>query len=165
MDTIVLFDLEETLIESWENPRLLHEENPSIQKWLSTLGAFQSGLLSFAVWDEKDLNTFNKTLREPLEKTFGIEFSDPLMFIKTDLLIKNRVWENKPFLDMNDFDDFFKKDTTMFALWKNEFQRPNTRVILLDDKVLNTSFKALDVENCELQTINPLSNWFKTTFV
>lgn len=164
MNTLVLFDLEQTLIDEWSNPVLWHDHNPSILRWLRTLGPFTSGLLSFAVWDDKDKHHFNANLRAPIEHAFGFAFSDEWMLTKNQLLDKARVWERKPFLDSSDFDDFFNKRKVVEDLWLNEFQTPNTRVILIDDTVPNFRVQALDVDNCVLELVNPLSAWFKSTF-
>lgn len=161
MNTIVLLDLEQTLIEDWSNPVLQHEANPSLLPWFKSLGDFQAGLLSFAVWNEEDLKVFNRNLREPLEQTFGFQFQNDLIFLKDDLLTRFRIWLNMPFLDQSDFSDFFNKRRSMEDLWLHEFQQPHTRLILLDDTVPNITLHSDDVENCQLQLINPLSVSFQ----
>lgn len=164
MNTLILFDLEQTLIDDWSSRELWDQRNPAIKKWLASMGPFAAGLLSFAVWDAQDLNEFNRCLRAPIEQAFGFEFNEQFLFIKNDLLARARVWERKPFLDSSDFDDFFNKRKIVEDLWLNEFQQPHTQVVLLDDTVPNICVVADDVDNCRLQLVNPLSKGFQQRF-
>lgn len=151
----ILFDLELTLIESWEDPTLLDEKIPGLMPWIKRQGAFKAGLLSFAVWDEKDLKKFNKNLRNPLEEHFGFQFDDSLIFLRDTMLEKTRIWERMPFLSTDDFSDFFKKRKAVEDLWLHEFQFPNTELILLDDTVPNLTVQANDLDHCRLTLVNP----------
>ena len=161
MNTVIFFDLELTLIEDWSNPLLQHHANPALIPWIKQQGDFKAGLLSFAVWNERDLTVFNRTLRKDIEDVFGFSFDDGLMLIKDQLLAKTRTWEKMPFLSADDFSDFFNKRKAMEDLWLHEFQQPNTRVILLDDTVPNFTISSDEVDNCHLQLVNPLSASFQ----
>lgn len=155
MNTIILFDLEETLIDDWSLRNLLHEDNIHLQPWINQQGTFRTGLLSFAVWDDNDVEVFNKELRGCLEHTFNITFDDQLIFTKNILLEHIRVWDKKPFLSACDFDDFFNKRQMIEMVWLHMFQQPNTHLMLLDDTVPDVHMTSLNVPECHLTMVNP----------
>ena len=164
MNTTILFDLEKTLIEDldgrgWKSAVLLTEQNPHLQSWIDRQKPFRAGLLSFAVWDDDDLAGFNAHLRPFLEERLGFVFDDELMLTKQNLLAKTRLWENMPFLDASDFDDFFRKRVSVENIWLHEFQKPDHTLILLDDTVPNLTTTS-DVPGCVLKMIDPWSSSF-----
>lgn len=152
---IIFFDLEETLIDDWATMKLLSEENPHLKSWINSHGSFRAGLFSCAVWDERDLSIFKKELQERLEKEFGFVF-DPSLFLTRDMMLeKIRVWSKKPFLNSDDFSDFFDKRSIMEMFWIHQFSEENTEIILLDDTVPNIKLISQDVKNNTCSFVNP----------
>ena len=153
MDTIIFFDLEETLIEEWPIAHLMTERIPGLRPWIARQQPFRAGLLSFAVWDDADVQRFNASMRPFLEEQFSFVFEDDLILTKTALLHKTRIWDRMPLLSMDDFDDFFNKRRSMEDLWLHEFQRPDTHVILLDDTIPDLTITS-HLPNCRLSLVN-----------
>ena len=154
----ILFDLEETLIRDWfEDPSLKHVDNPNLIPWIEQQKPFEAGLLSMAVWDERDLAVFNNrsNLRPFIEKTFKFKFKDDLIFLEKDVLDLARKQTCIPFLDRESFGDFFKKKEMMELIWKDRFLSSNSELILLDDTVMDLEIKASKINNCVLRLINP----------
>lgn len=159
MNTILLLDLENTIIWDWtDNPTLMCSRFPILKEWVcSHLGPdTRVGLLSMAVWDSRDVNVFNNDgIRQDIENTHKFKFDDELIFTRDDLLLKFREWFKMPFLDANDFTSFFKKTEMIMHLWLNEFSKPDTKVILFDDTVPNLVIKHSTMDNCSLELVDP----------
>jgi len=151
---IILFDLEETLIEDWNVPTLLCEQFPKIKEWIAKEGEFQSGIFSWAIWDQKDLTSFNKELRGRIEESHNIHFNDNLIFLRDDILKSFREWFHMPFMDSDDFMAFFKKRQAIEELWLRHFNQPDTELVFLDDTVPNMVCVISDVKNNILRLVN-----------
>jgi hypothetical protein len=161
MDTIIFFDLENTLIWDWiDNPRLMCSRHPEISDWIKAQGTFRAGLFSWAVWNDHDVEVFNRPggIRDDIEITHKFKFDDNLIITRDLLFDKFRVWLKMPFLRHSDeVFDFFKKRQTIQELWLREFNQPNTRVILLDDTVEPMTMINHRVENNRLELVDPWS--------
>lgn len=159
MKTILLLDLENTIIWDWNtDTRLMCSRFPILKQWvLSHVGNnTHIGLLSWAVWNKKDLNTFNNNgIREDIEITHKIKFDDSLLFTLEDCIDKARSWFKMPFLDTHDFFDFVKKRQMAEELWLNDFNQPDTKLILFDDTVPDIIMQRSDIENNSLELVNP----------
>ena len=153
----ILFDLEETLIRSWDDPELLHRENPQLLPWIRQQGTFRAGLLSMAVWDFKDLVAFNTRphMRLFIEEQFGFEFDDQLIFLEHHILNMARKQLLMPFLERDDLGSFLRKKEFAELIWNHRFKIPNHELILLDDTVDNLTIVDRDIENCQLTLANP----------
>lgn len=136
---IVLLDLEETLIKSWDEPvwiptgdnvtKFLHGE------WTGDPTPFQGrmGLMSWAVWDEGDKRKFNEELRPELEERLRFKFSDELVFSMEDWA--SMVLEASGLkLERSDLFDMCKKEDVLFKLRKHKLFH-HTSTWLLDDAV------------------------------
>lgn len=153
---IILFDLELTLINDWENRRLMIDENPGLLPWIKGEGEFRAGLLSCAVWDESDLVSFQEELQDRIEQVFGFKF-DPSLFLTRDMMMeKIRVWSRMPFLSSEDFSDFFKKREIVEMFWLNQFNQEGVELVLLDDTVPNLTMVNNDVAGNTCRMVNPL---------
>ena len=74
MDTKFFFDLEETLITNWHDPLLCNVQK--VKKFIADNNIKQAGIFSWAVWNQADVDVFNKTLKTWLESVFGIDFTE-----------------------------------------------------------------------------------------
>lgn len=81
----IFLDLEETVIESWYNPIFLAAKIKHIRQQIALAkqmyGDIKSlNIFSFAIIDDNDLNEFNRSLREDIERIFQIPISDVFIF-------------------------------------------------------------------------------------
>lgn len=159
-ETIVLFDLEETLIEDWSNPILLIDQIPRLTRWINKHKPFRAGLLSMAVWEDRDVAKFNRRLRPFIEETFGFTFEDELIFTRDRLLEWTRETLKMPFLDADDFTAFNKKPEMIMEVWRR-IRKPRQRLVFLDDTVENLTIIANDVVDCTLVMVDPKSESFR----
>jgi hypothetical protein len=159
MNTILLLDLENTIIWDWEtNSRLMCSRFPILKEWvMSQLGNnTRVGLLSWAVWNPKDLKEFNENgIRNDIELTHHFKFDDELIFTLEDCIVMAREWFKMPFLTQSDFFDFVKKRHMAEELWLHKFDEPDTKVILFDDTVPNIVMHRTDVHNNSLELVDP----------
>jgi len=86
--TTVFLDLEETVIESWNNPDWLSLKVDIIREVINVLKrentTVQLGLMSWAVFDDADKETFNRRFRGHIEDALQLEFSDDLILSMDD---------------------------------------------------------------------------------
>jgi hypothetical protein len=66
----VFFDLEQTLIPIWDDPVPCNKEK--VSKFLKDNDFFFVDIFSFAVWDDKDRQHFNTTMRSWIEREFKL---------------------------------------------------------------------------------------------
>lgn len=160
MNTILLLDLENTIIYDWmEDRRLMCARFPILKQWvMSHLGPnTRVGLFSYAVYDQADLKVFDENggMRMDIELTHKFKFDEDMLYTVDELLLKARAWFNKPFMDRSNFFDFMTKPVMVQEIWLREFNQPNTKVILFDDTVPNVTLFNDDVENNSLQMVDP----------
>jgi len=159
MDTIIFFDLENTLIWDWtDNRDPMWLKHPEITEWIFAQGDFRAGLFSWAIWNPKDIAEFSEEggVREAIETTHQFQFEDDLIITRGMLGDRFRKWfKTMPWVSDDDWFEFFKKRQTIQELWLHEFNQPNTRVVLLDDTVENVTMINNSVENNRLELIDP----------
>lgn len=132
---VILFDLEETLIDSWDQRNLLVENVEKIKEQLiGELGSnLRFGIFSWAIWNEDDREDFNQTLRGPLEEALGIKFDPEMIFSMqsiADLILKFR----RKKLSIEDVFDLFGKEECLLTL--HRFNHFNCETVaLVDDRV------------------------------
>lgn len=68
----VFVDLEETLVQSWDNPLLCNVQK--LTTWFKNNNVTEVHLFSFAVWNDKDRDIFVKDFQPFLENAFGVKF-------------------------------------------------------------------------------------------
>ena len=158
MNTILLLDLENTIIEDWsEAPNLLGDSYPELKEWVGShvVQNARVGLLSWAIWNDDDLIKFNKRFRPVIEDGHGFKFDDSLIFNRDKLLTKFQGWKRMPFLDGDDFMSFFNKRIVCEELWLHEFSEPETKIVFLDDTVPDMVLKHSTIKNNSLELVNP----------
>lgn len=138
---IVLVDLEETLIKSWDEPDLI-ETAHNVKKfldgsWLGEPAPFRAklGLMSWAVCNDEEKAKFNAKLRPFLEEFLQFRFSDELilsMHEYADLVFQ----ATNCHVSRYDLYDICKKEDVLFKLRKHPMFH-HACVWLLDDVVAN----------------------------
>jgi hypothetical protein len=161
MNTILLLDLEETIIWDWlDKPTLMCAAFPCLKEWVcSQLGPeTHVGVLSWAIWNAHDIKEFSRrNIRSDIEITHGFKFDDSLIFPLDDLLENFKVWLKMPFIDRDDLCEFVKKTQMAMEIWQKMFQQPNTQVILFDDTVPDITLISDTIPNNSLKLVNPLT--------
>jgi hypothetical protein len=136
---ITLLDLEGTVIKSWEDPTWI-SVGENVRKyvtgeWLGPPGEglARLGLMSWAVYNDRDKAIFNKSIRPWLEERINKKFDD-------DLILSMDDWADRVFEATNckvsreDMFDVCKKEDVLFKLRKHPMFH-HTCTFLLDDAV------------------------------
>lgn len=149
--TICFFDLEETLINEWGEFFIVNEKK--VSKFIKTLpNNTEFGLFSFAVYNQKDLDLFNKEHKDFIQNVFGFKFDDNLLFTVEDIISNIKKIKKTLKFDFKDFFDFFDKESSFSLMSKlNEFK--NCHLILVDDLVNNIELFNKDL-NVKVTFIN-----------
>ena len=146
----IFLDLEETLIESWSDRTLLVNNVAAIDRHIkdklkesrqligrrftnSPLMMPRFGLMSWAVWDDKDKTEFQQEIQPWLEEQMRITFSQELIVSMdewTTLVRRNTVLK----LTRQDLFDF-GKESLMFWLRNATNDFPEGEITLIDDAV------------------------------
>lgn len=80
--TVVLFDLEDTLIDSWRSGKLLLDKFPKIKEDLNCIlhpGAV-AGIFSFAVDNVKEGDEAFNMMKDPIKTHFGLDLQKEFIF-------------------------------------------------------------------------------------
>jgi hypothetical protein len=70
----IWLDLEETIINNWDDGLFINIIK--IRKWLDKLGVDEINIWSFAIWNDKDINTFEEQLKDNIEVIFNRRIVD-----------------------------------------------------------------------------------------
>lgn len=141
---LVFLDLEKTVIKSWDEPFILWNNVDKIKDLLKEVQV-ELGLMSWAVWDARDLEIFNRTMRPGIEEALGIKFNDRLVWSMDD-------WANNVFRFHNkkvsraDLFDMFGKQEVLFVL-SGCFPEFNGKNVLLVDDAVEHNRSVLSVKN------------------
>lgn len=133
---LIFLDLEETVIDDWENAFLLPHNIDKIKRnfvndWNKS-NVF--GLMSWAVQNEDDKAKFNKQIRDRLEINLGVKFNDNFVWSMDD-------WARQLFLctgkliDKTDIFEMFGKQELLFLLSRKHLHFKDQNVLLIDDRV------------------------------
>ena len=158
MQTTVFLDLEETLLDTWQDGNLLevglHRTRELLKRVRSTDNRVRVGLMSWAVWDQKDKDDFNSRFRPFLEAELRTNFDDRLVWSMDNWA--ERVFKfGKKKLDRQDLFDMFQKEEVLFKLARcadPEFR--NTAVFLVDDRVSHGLIVRVPEHECSVQLLN-----------
>lgn len=146
MKTIFL-DLEETIIESMDNPKILFEQIEKIKHFISEDNEIK--IFSFAIWEESDMN---ETVSNIISNHFG-KFS---IVFKNDLkpLFKNK-FGIKDDLDFMDFSNDKETCFTLFIIDQIKNGLINNDCIFFDDKISTIDLNIAGV-NVSLKNVKKL---------
>lgn len=140
---LVLADLEETLIQEWSNPLLIPGRISIIRDHLQQHPTAQLGLMSWAVWDSRDLDIFNRTLRPILEQELGHNF-DERWTLSMDEWGQEMFTHARKRLDRDEMFDLFGKEDVFLILARRHPEWLGRQIFLFDDAVPNAKFSILD---------------------
>jgi len=137
----IFLDLENTIIDSWDNPVFLEEKIDFIKNKLQKFDSEEKTLIlfSFAVDNNHSLNIFNERLKYEIENLFNLQFSKIVLFSKDNLFkIAKQAFNIEPLVDDNINDIFLgnTKEQIFEALILKEHL--NETSILFDDTVSNS---------------------------
>lgn len=142
---LLFLDLEETLIESWDDPRLCKPAKVSglLEKHFGKdRDITPASLWSFAVWHQADVDHFNKHFRDFLQNTFSISFGDHILTMQ-EMCENSRQFKGWSHLDATEFSQLFGKDVSL-EHWAKMKDIRDSEIILLDDTVENKSIRFHD---------------------
>lgn len=129
--TLVLLDLEETVVDDWQSRNFLWHKMERVKRFLEQFHPFTLGLMSWAVWDDGDLRVFHDELEGPLSEFFGSTFEAAWSLDQW----QNRLLKCKGLkAERKDMFDCFGKHETLF-MCRNDPLFANRRVLLVDDVV------------------------------
>jgi hypothetical protein len=139
-------DLEETVIQSWHSPLILHNNIQKIKRYLadSLVSSNRINIFSHAVWNDEDFNYFYNFIAPDLERAFGSTFVINKC-MKVDWLMKNALgnWrihaQGEYVATYNKFESFMRYIPLIGAI--------ETTFILFDDLVPNCRIHLHDSEN------------------
>lgn len=149
---IIFLDLEETLIDNWENGWLLPGKIKTIRGLRAPFDA-KVGLMSWAVWDEKDKAKFNSELRPELEKALGMKFSDEFVWSMDDWAKQLFEFRGKK-ISREDLFDIFGKHEILFMVSRCHPAFKGHKVILFDDVVEDNLSWHSKMNDCEVLIYN-----------
>lgn len=143
---LVLLDLEETVIDDWEQRNLLLGNIAKINdllRWMSIDSDLTIGLMSWAVWDDKDksnvleklLPVLNEVLAEPMSPKFVLSMQDWGDLVLSHCKLK---------LTRDDMFDMFRKEEVLFSLRTSSFLNQFNAVFLIDDAVTHQTTFGVD---------------------
>lgn len=144
----LFLDLENTVIKSVDEPILISENLPAIQKAVDTCQTLS--IFSFAIHTEED-SAKCKHIFDLVKETFGKDFS----IIHKDLL-KPILRKKFPWMDEMDFMDMSVSKEDMFQLFcRDKFSEyESDKFILIDDAVENTCLSVKKESVIEIITLN-----------
>lgn len=136
---LVFLDLEETLVDNWNDGNLLEvglHRTREFLKELKEVGAPPAvvGLMSWAVWNSDDKVDFDKRFRPFLEAELRVKF-DPQFFWSMDDWCTELLKHAKKKLDRADLFDMFGKEEVLMRLARCHPAFRDREVFLVDDRV------------------------------
>lgn len=143
----VFWDLEETVIESFDDPRLVNQERMvELVHHFSTKAIV---IFSFAIWNLDDKALFECKMQPLLECLYGIQIADVLLVPDV-----NRMYSKKTsiFLDDTEFTALMGKHGA-FVEYAKIMTKGNDTFVLIDDAVDNASFHFRDT-NTTVHLVN-----------
>ena len=142
----VFVDLEETLIESWDDHRICKRQK--VRDFIKAHG-HEVELFSFAVWNEKDRDIFSASLQDWIQVEHEIIFKK--IHTLQDVARTVRDYRSVHYETLNDVITLHGKDRAFedFCLAQN---KRDWKFVLLDDVVQNKTIKYHD-KNIEFEYV------------
>lgn len=131
MKTLLLLDLEQTIIPVWEDFYPLPQNCDKIKQFNETFQADEVGLFSWAVWNQRDKDVWNR-VKEDFEQTLEVTFDHCWSIEDYIELVKQH--QGPVGMDKFDFFDFYDKEMCLFVLM-NRGWFDGYHVVLFDDVV------------------------------
>lgn len=128
----IFLDLEETIIESWQNPLLMNVQK--LREWIDERRNFidSVGVFSFAIWNETDRTEFVVSgMQEDIERALGIKITE---ILTVPQICKEVFWKSGTVMSVNEFITIWGKQRA-FIDWSLLTQ--SGHVVLIDDVVQN----------------------------
>lgn len=168
----IFLDLEETLIESWSDRTLLVNKIAAIDQFVKRtlidsrqtvgrrfanppLSMPRFGLMSWAVWNDKDKKDFQDEIQLWLEEQMKIVFNQELILSMDDwitLVRRNTVMN----LSRQDLFDISSKETVLFWLRNATEGFPDGEITLIDDVVDHNTVITSDSRKITILNVDKL---------
>jgi hypothetical protein len=137
-DTVILLDLENTVIKHWSEPMLINKEalRSFIQNVKSTVKESTTcsiGIYSYAIWCEKNYTTLIEKLLPMVEKELGIEFDEDYVFTMDELMEDFARKNNK--IDYGSYCSVINKEKSILDFHVGNPKFVGKNIILIDDTV------------------------------
>lgn len=129
---IVLTDLEETLIQSWQDPVALPDRAAVVRRFLADWPEARLGLMSWAVHDDADLSTFTRDLQPAVEHLLGRPF-DARWRLSLDQWGAELFGCTRKRLPREELFDVFGKADLFLALARHHPEWQDETILLFDD--------------------------------
>ncbi len=154
---LIFLDLEETLIDNWDNGFLLLPKVDAIRTVIAQMhelfGTVQVGLMSWAVWDEKDKAKFNKDLRDFLETNLKCSFDDAFIWSMDDWCNEVLKCTGKK-ISRDDVFDLFNKEVILGELCRKHPLFADETILFIDDTATHNMSISVPHRNCMLKCLN-----------
>lgn len=133
---IVFFDLEKTLIESWDVPVV--DNVDKILNALKDINCSEFGIFSFAIWSPEDREEFISRIAPRISETFGIQFNPLLVPTKKEIHQKikadgKEIFISRQGFSFEDFVELWSKDRAFIDWCRASFINKN--IAFFDDVV------------------------------
>jgi hypothetical protein len=153
---LVFLDLEETVLDNWDDANMLMGNVRWLQKRLALVNC-TLGLMSWAVWDEKDKTKFNSEMRPMLEEALGMPFDNRFVWSMDE-------WAEQVFkhhgkkVSRQDLFDLMGKQEVLFVLSRCHPDFKDNNLLLVDDAVEH-DLSCLSVKNNCTVTMKNVNDW------
>ncbi len=135
MSTKVFLDLEQTVIDSWDNPLLMNVEK--IRDTLDLLSVTEVGIFSFAIWNDEDKVDFEKRgIKLAIENALNVKITQILTIPQ---IAKEIFWKTGMQLELTEFITLWGKQRAFidWAMVTHQKTDKDTTIVLIDDVVQN----------------------------
>lgn len=154
---LTFLDLEETVVDNWENGFLLLPKVDKLRELLASMseqhGTVRLGLMSWAVWDERDKAKFVNDLQDFLETNLNCKF-DPDLLWSMDDWCKEVLKCTGRKVERSDLFELFGKEEVLFTLAKKHPLFKNETVLFVDDTATHNMSVLVPGQNCVLKCLN-----------
>lgn len=108
------------------------------------------GIYSFAIWDDKDKETFKTMLFADITKTYNINIDLELLFSVPDII---KISGFDPKMKPNEFIKSYGKELSFIQFSKKKFGGNGNETFLIDDLVEDTYIES---KNIKITMLNPI---------
>lgn len=156
----IFFDLEETLIESWEQPNWLSDNAEAIKTFIKIMysayktPSVQFGIMSWAIYDADEKDQFKRRFAETIEDGLGIKLQDDLILSMDDWM--SLVMRSSGLrISRDEIFEMANKETILFWLLKaSAADFPTGKIYLIDDAVGHNDFMESIEHDREIRLLN-----------